>query len=85
MLKSRCENVSNGGVYLTFGPDDLGEGPLPAKLSLKLSVPRTTQNSFMYESIDCDATVIRHLPCEEGRRLGLALRFVKPVVLDLEA
>ena len=38
----------------------------------------------MYEEFGAEATIIRQGPCDEGHRAGLALRFVKPVALDLE-
>ena len=84
LFRGRCENVSDGGVYLTVRAAELADDPLPARMTIKLSVPRSTPNSFMYEEVAAEATLIRQFPCDDGRRSGLALRFVRPVVLDLE-
>ncbi len=83
VLKCRSENISNGGVYLTCLPADLPPEPLPTMLSVKISLPRSTPNSFMYEEISTDAAIIRQSPAIDGRS-GVALRFTKPLPLDLE-
>jgi hypothetical protein len=83
-LESRSENISDGGLYLTLRAADLADDPLPPKLAIKLMVPRSTPNSFMYEDVSAEVTIVRQSPCDDGRRAGLALRFVRPVVLDLE-
>ena len=84
LLQGRSLNVSNGGLYLTTRDGELPVGSLPERITVLLSVPRSTPNSFMFEEFRGDAAVVRHLPPDGQRGAGVALRFVQPLGLDLD-
>ena len=83
-LQSRSRNISDGGVYLTVPVGELPEGSLPETLTVRVSVPRSTSNSFMFEPFQAPAAIVRTEPLTDGRNIGVAVRFAEPVELDLE-
>jgi len=81
---ARVENVSDGGLFAVAPIEALPQ--FGSELDVKLRLPRSTPNSFMYEEVRCKATVTRHQPLVGGNQTaGIALRFTKPMDLMLEA
>ena len=85
LFKTRAVNVSDGGAYCTRGVDNLASGSLPQRVGIRLSVPRSTRNSFMFEEFQGAARVIRTEPLIDAARAGMALQFLQPLSLDLNA
>jgi len=84
LLKARTTNVSNGGVYVALGKAE-GPGALPPRMTIRLSVPRSTPNTFLLEDFRSQAAVVRTDPAAQHRSPGVALAFARPLSLDLEA
>ena len=62
----------------------VGAAPEPGRqLDLKLSIPRSTPNTFLMEPVAGQAIVVRHEPADDGAR-NVAVRFEPPLTLDLE-
>ena len=79
-VQTRTVNVSDGGTY--FVTEDIIE--VGRKVTVRLSVPRDTANTFFLEQFATKAKVIRRDPPAEGRSVtGVALRFEKELALDL--
>jgi c-di-GMP-binding flagellar brake protein YcgR len=79
-IRARTVNVSDGGTYFLAqqGPE-IGE-----KVTVRLAVPRDTANTFFLEQFAAQADVVRKEKAEPGDpRRGVALRFEKPLELDL--
>jgi hypothetical protein len=85
LFKTRAVNISDGGAYCTVGVDDLPANSLPPKLGIRFSVPRSTRNSFMFEEFQSEARVIRTEPLVDAAQAGMAIQFLQPVSLDLNA
>lgn len=85
MLRSRADNVSDGGVYLTLAVADLAKLGKAGLLGVRLSVPRSTNNTFMFEEFQSHAKVVRTEPLVNADRAGMALQLTKPWHLDLDA
>ncbi len=81
LVAGKTIDISDGGMMMPVAQ----EAPLkPGRhLSLKLSVPRSTPNTFLMESIASEGIVVRHVPAEDGTHC-LAIRFAAPLTLDLE-
>lgn len=81
LVTGKTVNISDGGLMM---PVTLEAAPEPGRqLSLKLSVPRSTPNTFLMEPIASEAIVVRHAPAEDGTHY-VAVRFAAPLTLDLE-
>ena len=85
LFKSQAVNASDGGAYVTLAIDGLAKGAAPKKVGIRLSVPRTTPNSFMFEEFQSDASIIRTEPLCDADRAGIAMQFAEPLKLDLGA
>ena len=83
-LQSRSRNISDGGVYLTVPVAELPEGSLPETLTVRISLPRSTNNSFMFEPLEAPAAIVRTEPLTDGQYIGVAMRFAEPMKMDLE-
>ena len=82
LAKTRAENVSDGGVFLTMPIDSLPR--FGNELDLSLSVPRSTPNTYMLEEFKCKGKVVRQQPLVDTDRAGMGLKFDKPLPLMLE-
>ncbi len=82
VIEGRTANVSDGGVYIPLPKIGSADRPLPRRMTIRLSVPRSTLNTFMLEHFHSQAELVRADPA--GRR-GLALAFTPPLLLDLGA
>ena len=80
LMRTRTLNVSDGGACLAPAAAviDVGE---PVGVSLR--VPRSTDNTFMYEQVLADARVVRHQPAAASPTVALA--FIEPMKLELDA
>ena len=83
LCRTRTGNISDGGTYLALPPEVLPS--VGTWLSLRLSVPRDTPNTYMLEEFRSPARVVRHQPLKERGLTGLALQFAKPLDMILEA
>ena len=82
LAKTRVENISDGGVFLTMPIDSLPR--FGNELNLSFSVPRTTPNTYMLEEFKCRGKVVRQQPLTDTDRAGMGLQFSKPLPLMLE-
>ena len=81
MAQARTVNVSDGGAYVHVPAHGLPSEP-PVSLTVHLAVPRTTPNTYMLEDFQMPAVVVRLDRLVDGHA-GVALRFVRPVRLEL--
>lgn len=79
-VRTRTLNISDGGAYfVTEQPLEVGR-----VLSVRLSVPRDTANTFFLEQFAARARIVRCDPPPEGLQgRGVAVRFEKELALDL--
>ena len=54
-------------------------------IKVKVSIPRTTANTHMFEEVNLAAMVIRHEPMMDDSLVGVALKFDQPLPLGLDA
>jgi len=81
LVAGKTVNISDGGLLMPVAPE---AAPKPGRrLSLKLSVPRSTPNTFLMEPIAGEGIVVRHAPADDGAYY-VAVRFEPPLTLDLE-
>ena len=81
---SRTSNICDGGLYTII--DKRAGVELHQKLQLELKVARRTRNTFMFEPFVRRGQVVRLEglgPAGEGL-VGLAVKFAKPVELNLD-
>lgn len=83
MTSTRTLNLSDGGALVSVPVGVLP--PIGSMLAVQFAVPRSTQNTYMLEGFACQAQVVRHMPLKDSHRLGVALRFIRPLTLGLEA
>jgi len=83
LLKTRTLNLSDGGVLLTAPIKQTI--PLGQYVHVDMRLPRSTENTFMFENISAEAGIIRHEPMIEHSSIATALTFTKPMKLGLEA
>ncbi len=74
-------DVSDGGLRLRPVEKVLPPGQT---VHVNLRVPRQTPNSFMYEEFFSQASVVRCQYVAEGTKSSMALRFTRPLKLELE-
>lgn len=81
-MQGRTLDMSDGGLLLatvvTAAKPKIGEA-----MTLKLSIPRQTRNSYLLEELSCQAVVVRRAKGPDGGA-SLALRFERPLSLMLE-
>ena len=91
-VRSRSDNISNGGCFVTvMQTADIEPNSL---IRLDLKIPRQTPNTYMLEPHQIDAYIVRVEPGrdtissvsanEKLTELGLALKFAEPLELSLE-
>jgi len=80
--KTHTENLSDGGAFVSLPIDALPK--FGSELTVALSVPRTTPNTYMLEEFTCKARVVRQQPLRQHDRAGVALQFVRPQKLVLQ-
>ncbi|NQU76668.1 MAG: hypothetical protein HQ546_10185 [Planctomycetes bacterium] len=85
LFKTRAVNVSDGGVYMTVPIAELAKAVPARKVGIRLSVPRSTTNSFMLEEFQSQAIIIRSEPLVKADDAGVAMQFIEPLELDLNA
>jgi len=90
--RSRTDNISDGGCYVTVAQTaDMEYGSV---VRLDLKVPRQTPNTYLLEPFHTDAYIVRIDPGKdvktnistgkETTERGLALKFTHPLELSLE-
>ena len=82
IARTRCLNICDGGVLVTV---PIGSVPaFGSELHVKGSIPRTTPSTYMLEKFTCDARVVRHQPLKDEHLVAVALKFSRPLELNLE-
>jgi hypothetical protein len=80
--KSRTIDVSDGGTLL---PAPEGFDPvLGQRVTVHISVPRTTPNTYLLEEFEASASVVRADPPKGDAPPQVALKFDSPLDLGLE-
>jgi hypothetical protein len=82
LCRTRTGNISDGGTYLALPPEVLPS--VGTWLSLRLSVPRDTPNTYMLEEFAGPALIVRHQPADGNQQIGVGLKFIRPMDLMLE-
>ncbi len=81
LASGKTVNISDGGLLMPIAPE---AAPQPGQqLDLKLSVPRSTPNTFLMQAFTAKVIVVRHDPSDDGAG-RVAVRFESPIDLDLE-
>ena len=80
--RSKTIDLSDGGLLVSLPDDRAPESG--AGLRVKLSVPRSTPNTYMLEEFGSSATVVRREPLAGKRLIGVALQFGEPLRLGIE-
>lgn len=81
LASGKTVNISDGGLLMPIAPE---AAPQPGQqLDLKLSVPRSTPNTFLMQTFIAKAIVVRHDQSDDGTG-RVAVRFEPPLDLDLE-
>lgn len=75
-------NISDGGALVAMQLEDIP--PAGQKVDLNLSLPRSTDSTYMLEKFRSEAQVKRHQPLTDERYAAVALEFVNPVDLQIE-
>ncbi|MFW6155061.1 MAG: PilZ domain-containing protein [Planctomycetota bacterium] len=83
LFRIRTTNISNGGVYLETPVSNLPEEGIPDDIHLRLSIPRSTSNTFMLEDFTTAARILRSEPLTQGDGAGMAIQFARPLALHL--
>jgi len=79
--RSRTENISNGGCYLTL--TEKPDFQSLQTLQLELNLPRHTPNTYMLEPVRTSARILR-IDDSHPSETSLAIQFEKPLDLHLE-
>jgi len=74
-------NISDGGMLLAVRPEDAAAPG--ARADVKLSVPRSTPNTYLMQPFNTPAIVVRFEKEPEGPS-RVAVQFATPLDLDLE-
>ncbi len=81
LASGKTFNISDGGLLMPIEPK---AAPHPGQqLDVKLSIPRSTPNTFLMQAFTAKAIVIRHDQTDDGAG-RVAIRFEHPIDLDLE-
>lgn len=83
LLKTKTLNISDSGALLAAPIDQTI--PLCQYVHVDMRLPRSTENTFMFEKISSEAGVLRHQPMKDHANVATALTFTKPLKLELEA
>ncbi|MCD6304170.1 MAG: PilZ domain-containing protein [Planctomycetes bacterium] len=81
--RTRTINLSDGGMLLAVPAESAP--PAGQRVKVRFSVPRSTPNTYLLEEFTSDATVVRTVPADQADRRRLALQFVQPIDLALDA
>ena len=81
LAKAATIDLSDGGACLTA--DDSAKIPPAGKIRIKLSIPRQTANTFMYEPLECEANIVRHESKAGQAMFGIRFGASKPLMLDV--
>ena len=83
LLKTKTLNLSDGGALLTApAKETIGLGQY---VHVNVRLPRSTANTFMFENVSSDASILRHEPMKDHASVATAMKFTKPMKLGLEA
>jgi len=85
LFQIRAANISDGGLYLETPASNLPDSGVPDDIHLRISVPRSTPNTFMLEDFHADARVVRWEPLADEDGAGIAVQFAEPIPMDLSA
>lgn len=77
-------NVSDGGAFVTVPAEDWPDAAEETELTIRLSVPRSTPNTYLLEDFHANARVVRTRPAN-GEDFAVALEFIQPIPLNLDA
>jgi len=81
LASGKTVNISDGGLLVPTRPEAaLHPGQL---LDVKLSIPRSTPNTFLMQAFTAKAIVVRHDQSDDGAG-RVAIRFERPIDLDIE-
>ncbi len=83
LFRIRTMNLSDGGLYLETPVSNLPEEGVPDEVRLRLSIPRSTPNTFMLEDFTAAARILRSAPLAQGDAAGIAMQFTQPLTLNL--
>jgi len=102
LAQSRTDNISNGGCYITLATSSLATSSRATSatfspgsmVKLNLKIPRQTPNTYLLESHQRQARIVRIEPARPGKsgksniqentEIGLALEFSDPCELSLD-
>ena len=82
LAKGKSVDLSDGGTFVSVSPAQAKK--LNGRVTLTLSVPRSTENTFMLEDFACRAEVVRRQSGSGKRAAGIAIAFTRPLDLALE-
>ena len=85
LFQIRTTNISNGGLYLETPVSNLPHEGVPDEVHLRISVPRTTSNTFKLDEFRTDARVVRSDILADDDSAGIALQFAEPLALGVSA
>ena len=81
LASGKTVNVSDGGLLMPVPPE---AAPTPGQhLDVKLSIPRSTPNTFLMQAFTAKAIVVRHDVSDDGTG-RVAIRFENPIDLDID-
>jgi c-di-GMP-binding flagellar brake protein YcgR len=81
LASGKTVNISDGGLLMPLDPE---AAPQPGQqIDVKLSVPRSTPNTFLMQGFTAKAIVVRHDQSDDGAG-RVAVRFEPPLELDLD-
>jgi c-di-GMP-binding flagellar brake protein YcgR len=81
LASGKTVDISDGGLLMPVAP---GADANPGQhLDVKLSVPRSTPNTFLMQGFAAKAIVVRHDQSADGAG-RVAVRFEHPIDLDLD-
>jgi hypothetical protein len=82
LAHSRTINISDGGLLVSMPVRTVPR--CGSKIQVQLSLPRSTPNSFLLEDVAAPAVILRHQPLRDDAFAAVAIRFQKPLQLDIE-
>ena len=82
LAKGKTLNAGDGGLLLSV-PVEMAD-KMTGAIDLHMCVPRSTDNTFMFEDFTCRANVIRRHPLADDSHTGIVVQFTQPIDLGLE-